>query len=338
MEFLKAKTRTDLILKTLTAGLGLNLLVSNLLMLRDMASYSMMGYVYFIVEVFIFAISFKLGLEIKRINNDILKKNDFVGIKLASIVAPIVSILYLFLGTDLQWKLTGIAVDLLGNEVQFINRYIDHNCNAFLLISLSLVFFGVFATKVKDIEISDEELRLIRQKLAKKILMVTSPALCLFIMYSMSISYYRMTNTDFNYLNEENVAFISIEYVDNYNNELISIPYDLDYDKVEFKTNEIVDIISKYTFDCNATTFIPNTSAMSQSDTISTVGNDRMVFTVNYENGKTEYIDIIQDGRLRIHNIKDKAVYSLSDDDTTKLFDEVYGYLKNNEFATFETM
>lgn len=159
MKYLKAKNDKDLVLKTLMLLVGFNLIAPNLLIVRDMFGEldgtSIIPYL--IAEVMVFIICFILGLKIKKENDDILRQYDFYGMKMISIIGVIVSILSFFYGWSFYLRIEGIVLDITNISTPFFYRYIDHLCNAYFPISLSLGLFAVFATKtIKDFDTTQE--------------------------------------------------------------------------------------------------------------------------------------------------------------------------------------
>ncbi len=311
MKLLKAQTKTGVLIKTIIILLIFNLIAPNFLIFRDMTpSLDLWLLLYISTEFIILGISFFIGLEIKRVNISILKKNVRAGYK-ASLVFLVISIVLVLLCLYL------VENPYVGDNKFFIDRYIDHFCDAFFLSSLAFGTFAVFGTD-RNFKYPDEhELKLKRKIRLKKALLYTSPITVILAVYLIYVYSYRMSVSDFSYIKAEDIESVKINYNDSRNETL--------YETQE-EITEIIDIISQYSFETNVSTFIPNASYMSKRVMENETNKDSLLITVIYKDydKQVEYLSFLQDGRLLITNLKDSIAYELSKGDAFKLFSDVY--------------
>lgn len=309
------KTTKSLLIHAIVVLSLFNLIVPNFLIFKDMvSSYDLMLFLYFTTELIICGISFVIGLEIKRVNIETLKKNNNKGFK-ASLIFLVISII-----TNLVC-LYLVQNPYVGDNNFFIDRYIDHFCDGFFILSLGVAIFAVFGTDRNIKYPTQQEVKSNRKVIIKKVLLFTSPITIIFAIYLIYIYSYRMSISDFSYFKAEDIESIKI----NYNNSRQESSFE-----TQEEITRILELISKYSFNTNISTYIPNSSYMSQRTMENEIGKDSLIITIVYKeyDKQVEYLSFIQDGRLRITNIKDTSAYEMSKEDTIKLFNEVLDYIK----------
>lgn len=314
MKLLKASTTASILAKTIAILLIFNLIAPNFLIFRDMIpSLDLWSLIYFLTKAIICGISFCIGLEIKRVNITTLKSN-FGASNKSSLVFLVVSIISSLACSYL------VQNPYIGDNKFFIDRYIDYFYDGVFLSSLGFGVFAVFGTAINVKYPTEQELKTQRKVMFKKVLLYTSPITVIFSVYLIYIYSYKLSISDFSYFKADEIEAIQINYNDS--------KQDTSYETQE-EITKILDVISQYTFSTNINTFIPNAQYMSQRVVENETGKDSLSITIIYKDydKQVEYLSFLQDGRLRITNLKDTTSYELSQDDAMKLFSEIFEYL-----------
>lgn len=313
MDLIKANSTTQILAKTIAILLVFNLIAPNFLIFRDMISSLDLSYfIYFLIQAIVCGISFLIGLEIKRVNIDILKNNNRAGFgSKYSLVFLILSIISSVV------CLYSVQNPYIGDNKFFIDRYIDYFYDGVFLSSLGFGIFAVFGTDTNLKYPTEQELKTRRRVILKRVLLYTSPITLLFAVYLIYIYSYRVSISDFSYFNADDIESIKI----NYNDSRQYTSYE-----TQEEISTVLDIISQYTFSTNITTFIPHSQYMSQRILGNETGKESLLITVIYKDydKQVEYLSFLEDGRLRITSLKDDATYELSQADATKLFSEIF--------------
>lgn len=314
MKLMKANTTIAILVKTIVLLLVFNMIAPNFLILRDMIpSLDLWLFIYILTEIVICGISFFIGLEIKRKNIDIIKcsinsADNRIRINLIILISSIILNIILFYQ---------VPTPYVDENLFHIERYVDHFCNGFFLVSVAFGVFAVLGTASTSKYLNEQIIKTKRKNMLKKLLIYTSPITIICCIYLVYIYSYKLSINDLSYINVDTIASIHVEYTDNYNNIVLE-----NYYENNAEITEIMDKLVQYTFKPSINTFVPNASVMSQSNVGNSIGRDRIFITIIYKNydENVEYINLLQDGRIQIHNIKGKSTYAASKDDANLLF------------------
>lgn len=181
MNFLKAKTDKDLIIKSTMLLLGLNFILANLLIITKIPALSEdYTLIFFGIEFVIFVICIIFGLCIKKENIDILKQNDLYGMKVISTTGLILSVLSLFFAIDFYTGMLTLFYTTFNFDIDALEIYVNHFGYAFFPISMSLGLFAVFGTSTsKEFNITKEIIVLRRQKTKNMVAFLSVCCVCL---------------------------------------------------------------------------------------------------------------------------------------------------------------